>query len=161
MDRERSPGRDLEGLYNAHGRSIAAHCARLLGDSASGEDAAQEVFLRVCRHTGSWPEPTGLRSWLFRIATNHCLNELRHRNVRARTPPQLELPLTRNLEDCLAARNEGRWLLQQLPPRVREIAWLIHIDGVPQEKVAELLGISRRTVVSCLRQMRHIICRAG
>ena len=88
-----------------------------------------------------------MRPWLFRVATNHCLNELRSRGVRARTPPQLALTTTSNLEDVMAARNDARRFLERLTPRARAIAWLTYVDGMLQQEVAETLGVSRRTVV--------------
>jgi RNA polymerase sigma-70 factor (ECF subfamily) len=146
--------RDLEQIYAAHGRPIFTHCLRLLGDAASAEDATQEVFLRVRRHSGRAPESDEMRPWLFRIATNHCLNELRSRGVRARTPPQLTGLVTSNLEDSLAAQNDARRFLERLPPRARAIAWLTYVDGMLQHEVAETLGVSRRTVVNYLSQVR-------
>ena len=145
---------DLHRLYAEHGRSILAHCARVLGDFASAEDATQEVFLRVRRCAGRLPEPSEMRPWLFRIATNHCLNELRSRGVRARTPPQLIGMTTANLEDTMAARNDAQRFLERLPPRARAIAWLTYVDGMLQQEVAETLGVSRRTVVNYLNQVR-------
>jgi RNA polymerase sigma-70 factor (ECF subfamily) len=145
---------DLKQLYGEHGPSIRAHCGRLLGDVASAEDATHEVFLRVGRYLGRLPEPGEMRPWLFRIATNHCLNELRSRGVRARTPPQLTHTTTSNLEDVMAARNDARRFLERLPPRARAIAWLTYVDGMLQQEVAETLGVSRRTVVNYLNQVR-------
>ncbi len=145
---------DLEQLYAEHGRGLLAHCARILGDWASGEDATQEVFLRVRRCAGRLPDASEVRPWLFRIATNHCLNELRSRGVRARTPPQVVGMTTANLEDTMAARNDARRFLERLPPRARAIAWLTYVDGMLQQEVAETLGVSRRTVVNYLNQVR-------
>jgi RNA polymerase sigma-70 factor (ECF subfamily) len=145
---------DLEQLYATYGRGLLMHCARILGDWASAEDATQEVFLRVRRCAGRLPNPSEARPWLFRIATNHCLNELRSRGVRARTPPQIVAMTTINLEDSMAARNDARRFLEQLPPRARAIAWLTYVDGMLQQEVAETLGVSRRTVVNYLGQVR-------
>lgn len=144
----------LGQLYAAHGRAIFTHCMRLLGDAASAEDATQEVFLRVRRYAGRAPHAEEVRPWLFRIATNHCLNELRSRGVRARTPPQLTGCVTVNFEDTLAARNDARRFLERLSPRARAIAWLTYVDGMLQHEVAETLGVSRRTVVNYLGQVR-------
>lgn len=146
--------RDLERLYSAHGRSLLIHCLRLLGDAASAEDATQEVFLRVRRHAGRAPDAAEMRPWLFRIATNHCLNELRSRGVRSRTPPQLTMQVTSNQEDSMAAQNDARRFLERLPPRARAVAWLTYVDGMLQHEVAETLGVSRRTVVNYLSQVR-------
>lgn len=145
---------DLGSIYEAHGASIRAHCGRLLGDSASADDASQEVFLRVRRYSGPLPEPGELRPWLFRIATNHCLNELRSRNVRARAPLELSGAVMTNMEDALAARGDAQRFLERLPPRARAIAWLTFVDGMLQHEVAQTLGVSRRTVVNHLNQVR-------
>lgn len=95
-----------------------------------------------------------MRPWLFRVATNHCLNELRSRGVRSRTPPQLAQTTTGNTEDAMAARNDARRFLERLPPRARAIAWLTYVDGMLQQEVADTLGVSRRTVVNYLNQVR-------
>ena len=152
---------ELHQLYAEHGRSILAHCARILGDYASAEDATQEVFLRVGRCAGRLPDAAEIRPWLFRVATNHCLNELRSRGVRARTPPQLIGMTTANFEDTMAARNDVQRFLERLPERARAIAWLTYVDGMLQQEVAETLGVSRRTVVNYLNQVRARLQQSG
>ena len=54
----------------------------------------------------------------------------------------------------MAARNDAQRLLERLPPRARAIAWLTYVDGMLQQEVAETLGVSRRTVVNHLNQVR-------
>jgi RNA polymerase sigma-70 factor, ECF subfamily len=144
----------LKALYDRHARAILAHCKRLLGSAEAGEDATQEVFVRALRQSGRWPAETELEPWLFRIATNYCLNELRSRRLRAHGPPQLAPPLASNLEARLMARSEMGHLFERLPKRAQEVARLTHVEGMLQHEVAEALGISRRTVVSCLTQLR-------
>ncbi|HKY36638.1 MAG TPA: RNA polymerase sigma factor [Polyangiaceae bacterium] len=141
---------DLGRLYSLYGQTILVYCMRLLGDCASAEDATQEVFLRVRRHAGLKPAVDQMRPWLLRIATNHCLNELRKRRTRASTPPQLAPLTVSNLEDTLAARD----FLKRLPSRDRDIAWLTYVDGMLQQEVADTLGVSRRTVVNYLSRVR-------
>jgi RNA polymerase sigma factor (sigma-70 family) len=145
---------DLKAVYQRHGRAVLAHCKRLLGSAAAGEDATQEVFVRALRQAGRWPPASELRPWLFRIATNYCLNELRGRRLRANGPCQLATALPGNLEDCLMARSEMGQLLDHLPQRARDVARLTYVEGMLQHEVAETLGVSRRTVVSCLSQLR-------
>ena len=145
---------DLNVLYGRYGRAVRGHCRRFLGSAEAAEDAAQEVFLRALRQPGRWPTASEWRPWLFRIATNYCLNELRRRRVRTRDPLEVAAAPQGSLEDCLVARSEMERLLQRLPARVREVARLTHVEGMRQEEVAEALGVSRRTVVSCLTQLR-------
>jgi RNA polymerase sigma factor (sigma-70 family) len=152
----RGGGDRLALLYAEHAQYIGALCLRLLGDRASAEDATHEAFLRAGRWVERLPPPSDIRPWLFRIATNCCLNELRRRSVRARTPPQL-VPLPASAEEAMVARNDARRLLAALPPRTRAIALLTYVDGMLQREVAETLGISRRTVVNCLTRVRALV----
>jgi RNA polymerase sigma factor (sigma-70 family) len=145
---------DLKALYDRYGHAILAHCRRLLGSSEAGEDASQEVFVRALRQCGRWPAAPELRPWLFRIATNYCLNELRRRRVRTNGPAPLVNALPSSLEDCLMARSEVGQLFESLPPRARDVARLTYVEGMLQDEVAETLGVSRRTVVTCLTQLR-------
>jgi RNA polymerase sigma-70 factor (ECF subfamily) len=145
---------ELERLYADYRPLIVAHCARLLRDSSLAEDATQDVFLRVRRHAAHLPEPSQIRPWLFRVATNHCLNELRNREVRTRCFPELVQIEVLDHEESMSARNDARRLLSRLPPRARAVAYLTYVEGMLQREVAETLGVSRRTVVTHLSEMR-------
>ena len=144
----------LERLYADYRPLIVAHCTRLLRDSSLAEDATQDVFLRVRRHAERLPEQAQIRPWLFRVATNHCLNELRNREVRTRYFPELAQSRAIDHEESMSARNDARRLLSRLPPRARAVAYLTYVEGMLQREVAETLGVSRRTVVTHLSEMR-------
>jgi RNA polymerase sigma-70 factor (ECF subfamily) len=71
----------LVQLYRTYAPVIFARCRRILNDARAAEDATQETFLRVHRHLAKAPDAHALR-WIYRIATNYCLNELRDRVAR-------------------------------------------------------------------------------
>src|SRR5215813_6025428 len=71
----------LTALYRAYGPVIYARCRRLLGDGGAAEDATQETFMRVYRHLDKADSREAL-GWIYRIATNYCLNEIRNRKRR-------------------------------------------------------------------------------
>jgi RNA polymerase sigma-70 factor (ECF subfamily) len=73
---------DQDGL-EAYRRELTGHCYRMLGSPADAEDAVQEVMLRVMRSGDTFQGRSSLRSWLYRIATNVCLDQLRGRSRRA------------------------------------------------------------------------------
>ncbi|HEY3667447.1 MAG TPA: sigma-70 family RNA polymerase sigma factor [Polyangiaceae bacterium] len=148
------PEPDLRALYARYLPSIIAHCARFLRDSAAAEDAAHEVFLRAWRHAPTLPDSAEIRPWLFRVATNYCLNQLRARDVRARSLVSLSYTQPQHSEESLLARGDARRFLERLPPRARAVAWLTFVDGMLQKEVAAMLGVSRRTVVNHLSQVR-------
>jgi RNA polymerase sigma-70 factor (ECF subfamily) len=120
----------------------------MLRDDAAAEDATQETFLRVLRHLKKAPDDREALTWIYRIATNHCLNVLRDARRRAREPDPVPGPA--HPESALADRNFVEHALRRAPRKVSVVAWLHHVDGLAQGDVANVLGISRRTVVNRL-----------
>ena len=148
----------LTVLFQRFGPLIFARCRRMLGDGASAEDATQETFLRVHRHLDKAPDEA--LAWIYRIATNYCLNELRDRGRRAEPRDADELPeapegMDGDLESVLADRDLADRVVRRAAPKLRAVAWLHHVDGLGQDEVARVLGISRRTVVHRLGEFRR------
>jgi RNA polymerase sigma-70 factor (ECF subfamily) len=141
----------LTELYQKYGPAIYARCRRILEDRAAAEDATQETFLRVQRHLERAPNAEEALRWIYRIATNYCINELRndkrHRTLLGGAPSPVAAVLG---EEQLLDRDLGRRLVLRAPENVRAAAWLYHVDGLDQEEVARVLGVSRRTVVNYL-----------
>jgi RNA polymerase sigma-70 factor (ECF subfamily) len=134
----------LGQLYRRHGAAIFARCRRLLRDDAAAEDAAQEVFCRVQRHLARVPEASNALPWLFRVASNYCLNQLRD-GRRRRQVPLFEEPAAPASD--LAEQTHARRLIAGVPEKLRAVAWLHHVEGHDQQEVADLVGVSRRTVL--------------
>jgi|SRR5882724_3718186 len=147
----RAPRDRLTELYEAHGPAIYARCRRLLSDEASAEDAAQETFLRVHQHLAAAPGSDEALRWIYRIATNYCLNRIRDRRNEPVPIDDFE-PITgvdigeERMENIDLARK----LVVRAPEHVRTTAWLYHVDGMDQGEVAAVVGVSRRTVVTYL-----------
>jgi RNA polymerase sigma-70 factor (ECF subfamily) len=141
-------------LYRTYAPAIYARCRRILGDAVAAEDATQETFVRVHRHLASAPDPQRALYWIYRIATNYCLNELRARGHR----PQLVDDIAERVApDCgsadrLGARDLVHRILAHTSEQTRQVAWLYHVDGLEQQEVSDVLGISRRTVVTRLAE---------
>ncbi len=147
----------LTELYRRYGPAIYARCQTLLADESAAEDATQETFLRVQRHLDRVPSAREALYWIYRVATNYCLNELRSRRGRALPHADLaDLPETPHGIDAVEARladqDLARRLIARARPPVRLVAWLYHLDGFEQQEVAAIVGVSRRTVAARLAQ---------
>jgi RNA polymerase sigma-70 factor, ECF subfamily len=154
---------ELPRLYKMYGPYIYARCCKMLRDRAAAEDATQETFLRVQRHLATLPPSSNeALAWIYRVATNYCLNELRNRNRRAEPRDDLPEdapsfmstspdPIDRS-EARIADRELARRLIDDIPAKLRSVAWLYHVDDLDQQEIADVLGISRRTVVTRLQQ---------
>src|SRR5688572_27068584 len=104
----------LTGLYRAYGPLIYARCRRLLGDAAAAEDATQETFMRVHRHLDKADAQTAL-AWIYRIATNYCLNEIRNRKRRPELHDEVPEVGGDNLEHVLADRDLAARIVERSP----------------------------------------------
>lgn len=145
-----SPDRAAE-LFRRFSPLVYARCKRLLKDPAAAEDATQEVFLRAHRHIAAAPDDRAALKWLYRIGTNYCLNVIRD---RARRPldSAAELPEvpTADLAAVLEDRELALKLVMHAPEKLRAPALLHWVDGIDQGRVAEILDVTRRTVINRL-----------
>jgi len=110
--------------------------------------------MRVHKHLDKAPDGGEALAWIYRIATNYCLNEIRDRNRRAEPVPADELPerVDVTVEDVLADRDLVARIVRRSPEKLRAAAWLHHVDGMDQGEVARVLGASRRTIVNRLNE---------
>src|SRR6185369_6505732 len=75
-----------------HRNALAAHCYRMLGSLQDAEEATQESLVRAWQRLGELREPSAARAWLYRIATNTCLDRLKQRRLVRRVQPHLVAP---------------------------------------------------------------------
>ena len=183
-----SPGRaltdDLSTQLEAHRRELTAYAYRMLGSAFEAEDAVQDTFVRAWRAFDRFEGRSALRSWLYRIATNVCLDMLTGRQRRARAmdlgpastadqPLGPALPETAWIEpipdgrvipeaadpaDLAVARESVRLAfvaaLQHLPPRQRAVLILREVLRWKADEVAELLETTVASVNSALQRAR-------
>jgi RNA polymerase sigma-70 factor (ECF subfamily) len=154
--RGRLPDDRLVALYRSYGGAIYTRCRRILGDHPTAQDATQETFMRVHRHIDRLPDAQHVLRWIYRIATNYCLNEIRGRKLRPAcigVIPETDGPGAP--DDPIANRQLVERIIYHVPEKLRTVAWLYHVDGLEQAEVAEILGISRRTVVNRLSEFQE------
>jgi RNA polymerase sigma-70 factor (ECF subfamily) len=162
----------FSGLAQRHRRELHVHCYRMLGSFEDAEDTVQETFLRAWRRRETFEGRSTFRAWLYRIATNACLDLLAKRRPEPATdgevrwlqpyPDRLldELPADEADEpEVVAVARETIELaylvaVQHLAPRPRAVLILRDVLGWPAKEVAELLGDSVNSVNSALQRAR-------
>ncbi|MDQ5819986.1 MAG: sigma-70 family RNA polymerase sigma factor [Actinomycetota bacterium] len=166
---------ELEQTLEQHRAELTAYCYRMLASPFEAEDAVQETFIRAWKGLDGFEGRAALRSWLYRIATNVCLDMLSGRERRAR-PMDLG-PAREPIEANLHTLPEVTWIqpmpdpvevaveretirlafvaaLQHLPPRQRAVLILCQVLRWQATEVAELLDTSVASVNSALQRAR-------
>ncbi|UFS94155.1 sigma-70 family RNA polymerase sigma factor [Nocardia huaxiensis] len=139
-------------------RELLAHCYRMLGSVDDTEDLVQETMLRAWRGYPDFQERASMRTWLYRIATNACLNALEHSSRRELQPMPdvLVEPEDSDPAAILIARHDMRLALialwQHLPPRQRAVLLLRDVLRWRATEVAELLDVTPAAVNSTLQR---------
>jgi RNA polymerase sigma-70 factor (ECF subfamily) len=166
---------DLERTLEQYRGELTGYCYRMLGSPFEAEDAVQETLIRAWRGFDRFEGRAAVRSWLYRIATNVCLDMLSGRERRAR-PMDLG-PAQEPVAENLHTLPEATWIqpipdpaevaverdtirlafvgaLQHLPPRQRAALILCEVLHWKAAEVAELLDTSVASVNSALQRAR-------
>jgi RNA polymerase sigma-70 factor (ECF subfamily) len=160
--------RAFRELVEPYRRGLQVHAYRMLGSFDDAEDVTQETLLRVWRALGSFERRASLRTWLFRIATNACLDEIER---RPRRPEPID-PFPDDLRgeaDALIYEPSARYALREgmelallaaiqlLPGRQRAVLILRDVLGWSGPEVADLLETTLASVNSALQRARATV----
>jgi RNA polymerase sigma factor (sigma-70 family) len=136
---------DFEALYRAARDDVFAYVATLLRDRGAAEDVTALAFERAFRRRSKFDPARGSqRAWLFGIARNAALDELRRRKRTAAlaAEPEAETPAPEEELDHALRRQAVRTALAALPPRERELIALKFHAGLDNAELADVLGVS-------------------
>ncbi|MET9363425.1 sigma-70 family RNA polymerase sigma factor [Streptomyces sp. NPDC006632] len=181
---------DLDVRLEEHRRELTGYCYRMLGSAFEAEDAVQDTLVRAWRSIDKFEGRSSLRSWLYRIATNVCLDMLTAGNKRARpmdlttatpvanaqlnsrpevtwlepVPDGRVLPTIEDPAEAALARESVRLAfvaaLQHLPPKQRAVLILREVLAWKAAEVAELLDTTVASVNSALQRARSTLAES-
>jgi RNA polymerase sigma-70 factor (ECF subfamily) len=157
----------FEELVRAYDQSVLRLAMNMLRSPEDARDVYQETFLRVYRNLNKFRFDCSFHTWLYRIATNLCLDQLRKRKVRREEPTVLTTPEgtldrmdtvpeervdgdpQRNLMSG-QIRKRVKETLAQLTPRERMVFELRHYEGLRLRRIGEVLGTTEEAAKNCL-----------
>jgi len=153
-------GIDVEAAYRQYGDMVLGRCRSILGNDADAREATQEVFLKLFRYRERFRGDSSLSTFIFRITTNHCLNQIRSRRRRPEDPTE-DLTFIRTTTVSLMDRVEIRQLVDQLlagqDERTRECVVYHYMDGMTHKEVGSILGISGAAVRKRIAKFRRSV----
>lgn len=148
----------FEVLVERYHRVLYSVALRMLGDVEDARDATQEAFVKAYERLGSFDRKYRFFSWIYRIVTNECLNEIRGRRPHVPPPPDLESPDgPLKTYEVRERRRKVLEALAQLSREHREVVVLRHFAGLSYDEMAEAIGVPSKTVKSRLYAARQIL----
>ena len=153
---------ELRALYDQYSPVIFSRCRAILGNDEDAMDAVQETFARVIKHREDFRAESSPLTWMYRISTNYCLNQIRNSKGRH---DKRELNRELLVGDGVAHPNSGRWesarvirrLLEDADDQTRQIVIHLYFDDMTREQAAQLVGVSLPTL---RKRLNHFMKRA-
>lgn len=157
----------FEALVKKHTRGVLNLVYRYLGDASRAEDVSQDIFVKVYRARMKYEPKAKFSTWLYRIAVNHCLNEIRAR----KSQPALSVPVNDLLEqpsgddpDARISRSElqqaVKGAIDSLPENQRMAVILARYEDMSYDEIAETMGMSLEAVKSVLFRAKENLKQA-
>jgi RNA polymerase sigma factor (sigma-70 family) len=152
--------RAFEAIYDRYAPGLLSFCTHMLRSREGGEDAVQQTFVSAYRALRAAESQIVLRPWLYAIARNRCISEIRA--YRATDPADAELALAADVTDQVWRREELRELfddIRSLPDDQRAALVLFELGDNSQREIAEILGVQAPKVKALVFQAREALTR--
>lgn len=154
---------DPHDVCTRHGAAILRRCTAILRSRHDAEDATQEIFMVILAKGAAFRGDAELTTWLYRVATNHCLNRLRSAGRQARREEAEAVVDWSTAAPAdpyaqYAAKATLRVLTDIFDELDQEIFVLKFLDGLTQDEIARVTERSRRTIAT---RLAHIEARVA
>lgn len=140
----------LEEVFHKYRDFVFRTCFRYFKNTRDAEDLTQEVFLKLYKKLPDFRGDSALTTWIYRIATNTCIDHLRTRKEYVSYDEfkidENEMPNFSSHSDASLAKIDLEKILEQVNPETREILFLTLAEGCTYDEAAEVVGISKSAI---------------
>lgn len=144
--------RAFQTIYRQTAAPLRSYAARVTGSVSQADDIVQEAYLRLLRRSPATDDPTEIRRWLFRIASNLIIDQWRRQKREAPATEASERP--GNDRDA-ALRIDMARTFQRLRPQERQLMWLAHVEEASHREIAGALGLREGSIRVLLSRARR------
>lgn len=161
-------GQAFARLYDRHSKTVARFCFRYVGDSARAEELTQDIFVKLYRGAKGYSRTAKFKTFLFRVAANHCLNEVRRGEFKVRHEDvTAQKGLLADPSTSPQAHAEGaeveralRGALETMSDRERAAFTMCRFEGMAYREIAFALSASEAAVKSLIHRATLVVAKA-
>ena len=149
----------FDELAHRHQQRMYAICRRITCDEQDAKDALQEALIAAWRHIRDFKGEAHIGTWLYRVATNAAIDEVRRKARRAAPSGEMGLRHTDSspVEDAVSDRMAVDWAMAKLPPQFRAAIVLRELCGLSYRSIAEIRDVPIDTVKSQISRGRQAL----
>jgi RNA polymerase sigma-70 factor (ECF subfamily) len=145
---------EVQRLYAQFAPVVFRRARVLVARDADAWDVVQEVFERMLTHGAAFRGESRPMTWVYRVTTNVALNQIRSRKLREPLLTVVPAEPSTGVDQVESRQLLSKWL-GHLDDREIEVATLLFVDGLTQQEVADMLGLSRKTIVREVEELRQ------
>jgi RNA polymerase sigma-70 factor (ECF subfamily) len=148
---------EFELIYKEYWGKIFRLCMGYVNDYELARDMAQETFIKVWQHLPEFRNEAAVGTWIFRIATNHCLRQLEQR----RQMPPAEFPANLPEEERMDKEPQIQLLYRSIAelPEIDRIIISLELEEVRQAEIAQIVGLSESNVRVRIHRIKEVLTR--
>ncbi|AEG60271.1 sigma-70 family RNA polymerase sigma factor [Desulforamulus ruminis] len=154
----------LDFIMIQYGKDILQLAYTYVKDLSQAEDLAQEIFIKCFRHLDSFKQQANVKTWLYRIASNHCKDYLKswhHRKVTVNDKiTELLLFSNHQVDEEVIKKDEDEELVEavfQLKIKYREVIYLYYYEDFSIKEISQALKVNENTVKTRLKRARQLL----
>jgi RNA polymerase sigma factor (sigma-70 family) len=159
----------FRALFESYKSLVYNTSLKYLQNISDAEDLTQDVFIEINRSASHFKGESSVKTWIYRITVNKCLDQLRHRNRKkrfgfltslfAKDSGELIIDVPHFHHPGVLLENKEKAallfkLIDQLPEKQKTAFFLAHVDELPQKEVAEIMNVSVKAVESLIQRAK-------